>query len=69
MDVVARIIVVSLLASALGAGIGLILFGQYGYRDYIVPTVFLGCVGAIIGAVAGAAGEIVTAVRQRKFPD
>jgi hypothetical protein len=62
---VARIIVVSLLTSGLGAGLGLVLFGQYPYSDYIIPTLFLGCVGGIIGAVAGAAREIVTAIHQK----
>jgi hypothetical protein len=65
MASVARIIVLSLLTSGLGAGFGLVLFGQYSYSDYIIPTLFLGSVGGIIGAVAGAAREIVTAMHQK----
>ena len=63
----ARIIGLSLLTAGLGAGLGFALFGfgQQPYSDYIIPTFLLACVGAIIGAVAGAAREIVTALRQR----
>jgi hypothetical protein len=65
MALIARVIGWSLLASGLGAGVGLALFGRYPYSDYIIPTLFLGCVGGIIGAVAGAAREIVTAMHQK----
>jgi hypothetical protein len=65
MGLIARILGWSLLASGFGAGLGLVFFGQYGYRDYIVPTFFLACVGGIIGAVAGATREIVTAMHEK----
>ena len=65
MASIARIMGVSLVTSGLGAGLGLVLFGQYSYSDYIIPTLFLGCIGGIIGAVAGAAREIVTALHQK----
>jgi hypothetical protein len=67
MAMIARIIGVSLLTGGLGAGLGLVFFGQYSYSDYIVPTFFLACVGGIIGAVAGAAREIVMAQGQKPF--
>ena len=65
MALTARIIGSSLLTAGLGAGLGLALLGQSPYSDYIIPTLLLACVGAIIGAIAGAAREIVTALRQR----
>ena len=65
MAVVARIIGLSLLAAALGTGLGYALFGPG--RDSIGIALLLACVGAIVGAVAGAAGEIVAA--QRRKPD
>jgi hypothetical protein len=64
MAPIARILGLSLLTSGLGAGLGLALF-RGPYSDYIVPTLFLACVGGIIGAVAGAAQEIVTALRHK----
>jgi hypothetical protein len=67
MALIARIIGVALLTSGLGAGLGLVLFGQYPYSDYIILTLLLGCMGGIIGAVAGAAREIVTAQRQKPW--
>ncbi len=63
MVLIARILGLSLLTSGIGAGLGLACFRQY--SDYIIPTLCLGCVGGIVGAIAGAAGEIVTALRQR----
>jgi ABC-type xylose transport system permease subunit len=65
MVVVARIIGYSLLTAALGALLGLALFGHY--TGYGLPTFVLACLGTIVGAVAGAAGEIVTA--QRRIAD
>jgi hypothetical protein len=63
MAVVARIIVVSLLTAGLGAGIGYVLFGRH--SDWRGISLLLACVGGIIGAVAGAAREIVAAQRQK----
>lgn len=63
MTLIARILGCSLLAAALGAGLGRVLFGQH--PDYLFPALILGCVGGIVGAVAGAALEIVAALRQR----
>ncbi len=67
MAVTARIIGCSLLTAALGAFLGLALFGYYTW--YGTPTLLLACVGAIVGAVAGAAGEIVTAQRRLTKPE
>ena len=58
MALVARILGVSFLIGALAALVGLVLF-RGPYSEFIVPTMFLACVGAIIGAIAGAAREIV----------
>ena len=66
MVVVARIIGYSLLTAGPGAA-------WFGYALSVhdpgsaLPAFLLACVGAIVGAVAGAAGEIVTA--QRRYPD
>src|SRR3954470_22098587 len=57
MMLIVRIIGLSLLTGGLAAVLGNIMFKQYG--DPIIPAVCLACVGAIIGAVAGAAREIV----------
>jgi hypothetical protein len=65
MALPARIIGLSLLTGGLGAGLGLVLFRQYPYSEYIIPTLLLACVGGIIGAVAGAAREIVTVLRHK----
>ena len=61
--VIARIIGVSLLSGGLGAGLGISFFKQY--PDYAIPSLCLACVGVLIGAIAGAAGEIVVALHQR----
>lgn len=68
MAVVTRIFGLSLLAAGLGAGLGYALFGLgRESRDWILASLLFACVGAIVGAVAGAAGEIVAA--QRRKPD
>jgi hypothetical protein len=59
MAIVARIIGLSLLIAGLLAGLGYALFG----RD--LGVILLACVGAIVGAVAGAAREIVAAQRRK----
>jgi hypothetical protein len=69
MGVIVRIIGLSVLTAGLGVGLGFALFAQYisGEYDYkIIPislVICLGCVGGIIGSVAGAAREIVAAQR------
>jgi hypothetical protein len=63
MAVIARIIGLSLLTSGLGAGLGYALFGPS--RDWIIVSLLLACVGGIIGAVAGAAREIVASRHQK----
>jgi hypothetical protein len=63
MALIARIIGLSLLIGGLGAGLGLAFFRQY--SDYMIPMLWLAGVGGITGAVAGAAREIVIALRQR----
>ena len=63
MAVTVRIIGLSLLASGLGAGFGFVLAG--GSPDGPGISLLLGCVGGIVGAIGGAAQEIVTALHQR----
>jgi hypothetical protein len=95
MALIARILGVSLLTSALVAGLGLALLklcatspqtaphpdnrpavrlGDEQHEEvaadmpssaYILPVFLLACVGGVIGAVAGAAREIVSAQRQK----
>ena len=61
MLTVARIIAASLLTALLGVGIGYVLFGQN--PDWVGICFCLGCVGSVIGAVAGAGREIAAALR------
>jgi hypothetical protein len=64
MALIAKIIGWSLLTAGLGAWLGyFLLFGQD--SDWRGISFILACVGSIIGAVAGAAQEIVTALRER----
>jgi hypothetical protein len=70
MALIARILGVSLLTSALVAGLGVALLRSVSHpampsSEYIIPGLFLACVGGIIGAVAGAAREIVSAQRPK----
>ena len=71
MALIARILGVSLFTSALVAGLGLALLTPFARPDmpsseYIIPVFFLAPVGGVIGAVAGAAREIVSAQRRQK---
>lgn len=59
MVVIARIIGLSLLTAVLGAGLGFAFSGNI--PDCSGICLFLGCVGGIIGAIAGAAREIAAA--------
>ena len=92
MALIARILGVSLLTSALVAGLGLALLKSVSrprmeparavgeapadgpdaeeavdrpWSEYIVPVFLLSCVGGVIGAVAGAAREIVATQRPK----
>jgi hypothetical protein len=65
MALIARILGVSLLTSALVAGLGLALLKPDPHSADILIILFLACVGGVIGAVAGAAREIVSAQRQK----
>jgi uncharacterized membrane protein YfcA len=64
---IVRIAGVSAIAGGLGVVLGLALFARYG--DCTWACLFLACVGAVIGAIAGAGREIATALQQRPCPD
>ena len=64
MALIARILGVSLLTGALVAGLGLALLKPDPHSPDIVVLFFLACVAGIIGAIAGAAREIVSSQRQ-----
>jgi hypothetical protein len=73
MALVARILGISLLTSVLVAGIAIVLLGSIAPRDpsssgpvlLIIIALFFGCIGGVIGGVAGAAREIVSAQRPK----
>lgn len=65
MAIVARIIGSSLLTAGLGAGIGFALARNTDPSAVVFVSFLLACLGAIIGAVAGAAREIVEAQRRK----
>ncbi len=71
MSLIGRILGVSLVTSALVAALGCALLslatGSAASSEYIIPALFLACVGGVIGAVAGAAREIVAAQRPKAF--
>jgi hypothetical protein len=69
MAVVARIIGYSLLTAGLGAVLGFALFSQLPDHDRNGLSFVLACLGTIVGAVAGAAGEIVTPQRRLTRPE
>jgi hypothetical protein len=71
MAVVARIIGYSLLTAGMGAGIGFLLFVNASDHErigLIFLSFVLACLGTIVGAIAGAAGEIVAAQRRLAEP-
>lgn len=63
MAVVARVIGVSLLAAGLGAGFGFVIVGNG--SDATGIALLLACVGSVVGALAGGAGEVVRAVGRK----
>ena len=65
MTPVARILGVSLLSASLWAGMARLFLQNQPYTEYVIPCLFFACAGGVIGAVAGAAGEIVMAQRQK----
>jgi hypothetical protein len=70
MALISRILGVSLLTGVLVALLGLALLQSalpngIPASESIIPGLFLACVGGVIGAVAGAAREIVFAQRQK----
>jgi hypothetical protein len=69
MAVVARIIGYSLFTAALGAVLGFALFSQLPDNNRTGLSFVLACLGTIVGAVAGATGEIVTAQRRLRIPE
>jgi hypothetical protein len=69
MAVVARIIGYSLLTAGLGAVLGIALFWRLSDHERNGLCFVLACLGTIVGAVAGAAGEIVTAQRRLTKPE
>ncbi len=68
MAVVARIIGYSLVTAGLGAVLGFALFSLSEHGGIGASIVFA-CLGTMVGAVAGAAGEIVTAQRRLTRPE
>jgi hypothetical protein len=68
MAVVARIIGYSLLTALIGAVLGFALFSQLPDNDRNGLSFVLACFATIVGVVAGAAGEIVAAVRRYADP-
>ena len=58
MTMIARIVGISLLTGGMAAVLGVCLLGSYSDHG---PEVLFGTVGAIVGAIAGAAREIAVA--------
>ncbi len=69
MAVVARIIGYSLLTAGLGVVLGFALFSQHPDNSQNGFSFVFACLGTIVGAIAGAAGEIVTAQRRLTRPE
>ncbi len=63
MAVVARIVGYALLTAGFGVSVAYVLNGivSGNSRDFVGVALLFGCIGTIVGAVAGAAGEIVSA--------
>lgn len=66
MAVAARVLGWSAFAAVLGVGLAHALFGRSaGPNEVVGLSLFLGSVGGVIGAIAGAAGEIAAAQRRK----
>ena len=63
MALVARVLGVTIVCAAATAALGGALFGSHSDGSGI--ALILGCVGGLIGAIVGAAREIVTALHER----
>lgn len=59
MAMIARILGLSLLTAGLGVVLATVFFGRIEEAGFLY--VLFGCVGALIGAIAGAAHEVVSA--------
>ena len=67
MALIARIFGMSLLATAVAAGLLLALIKPDRHSSDVLVILFLASVGGIIGAVAQATREIVSVQRQKAF--
>ncbi|QEH39074.1 hypothetical protein OJF2_76860 [Aquisphaera giovannonii] len=65
MAVIARVLGVSLLTGVLAGGLAVALLRPQAQSWDVVVVLFLACVGAVVGAVAGAAREVVSANRPK----
>lgn len=65
MAVIARVLGVSLLIAVLVGGLGLAVFRPRDQTWDVVVLFFVTCVGGVVGAIAGAAREIVSAQRPK----
>jgi hypothetical protein len=63
MEVILRVVGVSLLSAMLVAFVAYSCLGPG--SDTTAVSLFLGCVGAVVGAIAGGAREIVIAKQKR----
>lgn len=57
MKTIARILCLSLFCSAIAGWIGIAMFREY--ADHLVPAILFAVAGSFVGAVSGAAHEIV----------
>jgi hypothetical protein len=68
MDVILRVVGVSFLVGFVTAFLGYSALGEQ-HSDTAVVSLLLGCVGAVIGAIAAGAREIVSAKNAPAPPD
>ena len=54
---------VALLGGGFGAGLGCVLFGVPVDSNSVLPVFLLGCVGGIVGAIAGVGAGVVLVLR------